>query len=76
MATADRLYVGFREDMIAEVGALDLTECGFSKKQAKYLLLPAGDAQFDTFAAENKKDLRDLIADFKDAYPGISIHYV
>ncbi len=61
MAQVEAIYWGAREDMIAEVSAWDpmeMAESGHDIKasQCRYLVMPVGDAQFNTEYFSTKKD--------------------
>ena len=75
MAEVERVYVGLREDMIAEVAAFDPTEAGFSARECKYLVLPMGDAQFDTEWASTKAGAVAIAKEIAEAY-GAKIAWV
>lgn len=50
------IYMGLRENMVAEVGAFDPTQAGVKKKDCKYLVMPVGKEDYDPSVFTNKKD--------------------
>ena len=65
-----RIYIGRRENIIAEVGGLSHIYEG------KYLIQPDGDAAYDAVGADTLKDLKVLVAEFVKAYPSIEVRRV
>lgn len=53
---AEAVYFGLRDAMVAEVSAFGFVE-------GKYLIMPAGDVQFDTEGADTLKDAKAIAAE-------------
>lgn len=64
----DYIYMGLRENMIAEVAAFDPTEIGVSKRECKYLVQPIGEAQWDTQWFPSRKEANAEAKCLADAY--------
>jgi hypothetical protein len=60
------LYVGLRDAVIAEVGTPDFYE-------GKYLIQPAGDAEFLPESADTLKEAKVVVAWLKREFPGICV---
>lgn len=64
------LYVGRRENILAEVGEHnDIYE-------GKFLACPVGEPQFDCDSAANITELRAIVEEYRSHYPTISVCYV
>lgn len=73
MATVTAIYIGVREAMVAEVAAFDPTvACGISRREAKYLVMPIGDATWDTSWAPNRVDAKSIAREMA-AYYGVPV---
>lgn len=70
------IYLGKREDMIAEVAAFDFRTVGVSSKDCKWAVLPIGEAQFDTIPCRNLTEARAVLAELRAAYPGIKACWI
>jgi hypothetical protein len=63
------IYIGERENMIAEVAARDVVADGLAnKRQAKWLVLPSGDAQWDTEYFPSRKAALEYARDLRKHY--------
>jgi len=60
------LYVGKREAVMAEVGTPSFYE-------GKYLAQPIGEADFLPEGMNTLKDLKAIVAIYKQAFPGIRV---
>ena len=71
-ANITAVYYGLREDMIAEVAAFDPS--GFvAARQCKYLVMPMGDAQFDTEWFASRKEAREQARYIATHYAGCKV---
>jgi hypothetical protein len=65
----EMVYMGLLEDMIAEVAAFDPRAIGITPRECKWLVMPYGAAQFDTFWHSNRADAladaREIAAFYK-----------
>jgi hypothetical protein len=66
MANPTHLYVGPREAVMAEVGTGDYYE-------GKYLLQFYGEEEWGAEGVSSKKELRLLIKEYRQTYPGIQV---
>lgn len=62
-----RLFVGRREDVIAEVGGMSHIYGG------KYLIQPDGEGNYDAEGADTLKDAKEMVKEFSRVYPGIQV---
>ena len=63
----DTIYCGPREAVITEVGGLTHIYPG------KFLIQPDGSAAYDAEGAETLNEMKDLIAYYRDLFPGIHV---
>lgn len=63
MVEPTTIYYGHREDVIRELGGLTHIYPG------EYLVQPDGNAAFDAEGADTEAELRELITEFRHAYP-------
>lgn len=61
----DRLYVGPRDAVIAEVGAYPTA--------GKYLLQPVGELQYETEGCDTRADVAALVKEYRRQCPGIAV---
>jgi hypothetical protein len=61
----DRLYVGPRDAVIAEVGAFPTP--------GKYLVQPFGELQYETEGCDTRADVAALVKEYRRQYPGITV---
>jgi hypothetical protein len=66
MTNPTTIYAGTREAVMAEAGTPSFYE-------GKYLIQPDGNAAYDAEGASNKKELRELVAAYREAYPTIQV---
>lgn len=66
--TPETIYFGKVEDMIAEVGALDMGTEFFKRGNIRYAVMPMGDAQFDTEFCSDLKTAKVVAKDYAEYY--------
>ena len=67
MIKPDTIYCGKRDAVIAEVGGMAHIYSG------KYLVQPDGNAAYDAEGADSVSEMRDVIAYYRDMFPGINV---
>lgn len=66
--TPETIYFGKVEDMIAEVGALDMGTEFFKRGNIRYAVMPMGDAQFDTEFCSTLADAKAVAREYANYY--------
>jgi hypothetical protein len=71
MTSPTQIYVGRREAVMAEVSTPDYYP-------GKYLLQPFDEAgsNWDAEGCDTKRQLKELIAAYRDMYPGIRVNWL
>lgn len=67
MTAPDTIYCGKRETVIAEVGGMTHIYPG------RYLIQPDGNAAYDAEGADNATEMKEVIAYYRDMFPGITV---
>ena len=67
MIAPDTIYCGKRDVVIAEVGGMTHIYPG------KYLVQPDGNATYDAEGADSVAEMKDVIALYRDMFPGINV---
>jgi hypothetical protein len=70
MTNPETVYVGKREHCITELGGLTDIYPG------KYLVCPIGNGNWDCEGTDTKKQLKEMIAYYRECYPEIIVCYV
>ena len=70
MTKPTHVYYGLRDNMLAEVSAWDPCQIGVTKKECRYLVMPYGDAQFDTEWFTTKRFAREHARYIASHYEG------
>jgi hypothetical protein len=72
----ERIFAGPREAMVTEVAAFDpVAHDIVSADRARYLIMPDGDAMWDTDYAATKREAREMARELAQAY-GVKVVWV